>query len=121
LLPKVTDLQELWSEFFSIISDINKEASNANDISAKTKAWVTKFTTVYQAKDVTPYIHAFSMYVGECIQLYSNIAAFNQQGLEKLNDATTKQYQRSTNHHLKSIKSNIELFHLPCDVGRIPL
>ena len=58
LLPKVTDLQGLWSEFFSIINDINKEASNANDISAKTKAWVTKFTAVYQAKDVTPYIHA---------------------------------------------------------------
>ena len=54
---------------------------------------------IHQAKDVTPYIHAFSMHVGEFIQLYGNIAALNQQGLEKLNDVMTKQYQRSTNHH----------------------
>ena len=39
------------------------------------------------------------MHVGESIQLYGNIAAFNQQVLEKLNDVTTNQYQRSTNHH----------------------
>ena len=54
------------------------------------KAWVRLFTSVYQTKDVTPYIHALGMHVSEFLHLYGNIVMFNQQGLEKLNDLTTK-------------------------------
>ena len=39
------------------------------------------------------------MHVPEFLKLYGNISTFNQQGLEKLNDVTPKQFQRSTNHH----------------------
>ena len=60
---------------------------------------VKKFTSLYQTKDVTPYIHAFAMHVPQFLCLHGNISSFTQQGLEKLNDLTTKSYQRSSNHH----------------------
>ena len=36
--------------------------------------------------------------IGEFIQLHGSVVRFTQQGLEKLNDLTTKHYQRATNH-----------------------
>jgi len=75
LLPRISNLQKLWSEFFAIINQINKDGSNAMDINTMTKAWVADFAEFYQAKDITPYMHAFSMHVGEFIQLYGRIAA----------------------------------------------
>jgi len=78
LLPRVSNLQKLWSDFFAIINQINKDGSNAMDINTMTKAWVADFAAFYQAKYIIPYMHAFSMHVGEFNQLYGNIAAFNQ-------------------------------------------
>jgi hypothetical protein len=43
-------------------------------------------------------MHAFAQHVPEFLRLYGNIVIFSQQGLEKLNDLTTKHYHRSTNH-----------------------
>ena len=57
--------------------------------------------TIYQTTDVTLYMHVFTMHVAEFLRLYGNIVMFTQQGLEKLNDITTKQYQRGTNHRTK--------------------
>lgn len=42
-------------------------------------------------------MHALVWHVPEFIQLYGSISPFTQQGLEKLNDKTTKDYFRSTN------------------------
>ena len=61
--------------------------------------WVTSFTSVYQAKDLTPYMHALAMDMEEFIQLHGSVVKFTQQGLEKLNELTTKHFQRATNHH----------------------
>ena len=36
--------------------------------------------------------------MSQFIHLYGNLVAFMQQGLEKLNNTTTKQFQHSTNH-----------------------
>ena len=85
--------------FFTINNDINKEGNEHDEISIKTKSWVNDFTSIYQAKDVTPCIQSFAMHIPELLKLYGNISTFNQQGLEKLNDVTPKQFQRSTNHH----------------------
>lgn len=43
-------------------------------------------------------MHAFAQHVPEFLHLYGNIVIFNQQGLERLNDITTKHYQRATKH-----------------------
>lgn len=42
-------------------------------------------------------MHALVWHLPELIGLYGNITPFTQQGLEKLNNKTTKDYFRSTN------------------------
>ena len=58
LLPNKEKIQSLWQEFYTLIGDINKEDCNPEEIGTKTKAWVSSFTSTYQAKDATPYMHA---------------------------------------------------------------
>lgn len=55
------------------------------------KEWVRLFISVYQTKDVTPYMHAFAMHVPEFLWLHhGNISIFSQQGLEN-----SMMYQRN--------------------------
>ena len=109
MLPKGKEIQEVWFTFFQLVNDINSGDSEAEQIDCKAKTWVTRFKLLYQSKDVTPYMHALAMHVSEFIHLYGNLVAFTQQGLEKLNDITTKQFQRSTNHRdISSLKQILE-------------
>ena len=64
----------------------------------KAKKWVKDFADIYQFKDVMPYMHCLAMHVSQFLVLYGNIAKFNQQGLEKLNDLTTIYFQHASNH-----------------------
>ena len=77
--------------FKSLDCDVNKIEGNSKD-------WIRLFCSVYQTKDVTPYMHALAMHVPEFLHLYGNIVMFSQQGHEKLNDVTTIHFQHSTNH-----------------------
>ena len=43
-------------------------------------------------------MHALVSHVPEFLKLYGNIEFFTQQGMEKYNDITSKNYFRSTNH-----------------------
>ena len=54
--------------------------------------WLRLFTTVYQCKHVTPYMHLLSLtsHMAEFLEIYKTIALFSQQRLEKLNDDVTK-------------------------------
>ena len=97
-LQTKAELQELWSEFFRLVNMLGKNECDATAFDLRAKTWVRLFTTVYQSKDVTPYMHAFAMHVSEFLRLYGNIVMFTQQGLEKLNDVTTVHFQRSSNH-----------------------
>ena len=97
-LQTKSQLQLLWTEFFELVEILGKTACDAADFDRRAKAWVKSFTAIYQSKDVTPYIHAFSMHVSEFLKLYGNVVLFTQQGLEKLNDITTIHFQRSSNH-----------------------
>ena len=54
--------------------------------------------SIYQAKDVTPYMHALNAHIPEFLKLFRNIAYYTQQGMEKFNDRASKDYFRSTNH-----------------------
>jgi hypothetical protein len=78
--------------------DHDTMASNA-------KAWVGDFCSLYQTKHVTPYVHALAMHVPQFIELYGNLTKFTKQGLEKLNDLTTKHYLRSTKNKDKEMES----------------
>ena len=119
MLPNKEKLQALWVTFFDLMKEIDKKDCDADKIDVETKSWVSSFTSLYQKKDVTPYMHCFAMYTCEFVRLYGNIVTFTKQGLEKLNDVTTKQFQRSTNHRgisaLKQIlekRSRLEMYHV---------
>ena len=76
----------------SLVQDINKETCDADDLCRKIKLWVTLYLSVYQTKDVTPYIHSFLNHVPEFIRLHGNLISFMH------NDVSTKEFQRASNH-----------------------
>ena len=54
-------------------------------------------------------MHAFAMHVPQFLHLHGNISSITQQGLEKLNDITTKFYHHSSNHHdFESLKQVLQ-------------
>ena len=58
---------------------------------------MTLFTSVYQTKNVTQYMHALVAHLPTYIKDHGNICMFSQQGHEKLND-DIKDYFISTNN-----------------------
>ena len=96
----------LWN-IFSLINTIsNEEFDNIEELHANIKAWVKLFLSIYQRKDVSPYMHAF---MTEFISLHGNLVSFSQQGLEKLNDFSTKQFQQASSHRtIESLKQMLE-------------
>lgn len=104
LLPNLhvtDDLQLLWSSFMDIMGDLKLDYTTDEGITKledKIKKWFEKFLALYQAKDVTPYMHALYAHVPEFLKLYQNVAYYTQQGMEKYNDTVSKDYFRSSNH-----------------------
>ena len=99
LLPNFEEaptIQKLWKSFLEItkllLSSSNKNEINLGEFASTTKQWLELFLSIYQAKHVKPYMHAFVCHVPEFLGLYGTICPFTQQGLEKLNDRTTKDF-----------------------------
>lgn len=108
-MKKKEKIQQLWTDFFQLINDLSKLNCDADQFGFKAKAWVRLFISIYQTKDVTPYMHIFAMHVPEFLHMYGNIVMFTQQGLEKLNDTTTQHFQRASNHRdHESLKQLLE-------------
>ena len=103
ILPNSQDsitIQKLWKDFLAIAelsSSSNKDEIDIEEFSRETKVWLELFLSMYQTKHVTPYMHALVWHVPEFLRLFGSICPFTQQGLEKLNDKTTKDFFRSTN------------------------
>ena len=105
-LPNVQNIQDLWKDFKQLYGVLQQQSitfAEANQFEAEAKSWVKKFTAIYQTKNVTPYIHIMAMHIPEFIYMHQNLAQFTQQGLEKLNDQTTIDYARSTNHNHRNL------------------
>ena len=101
LLPmhqKKTQIQSLWVDFFSLVNSLSQSNCNSKEFDQSAKSWIHLFTSTYQSKDVTPYIHCLGMHVSQFLDLHGSIILFTQQGLEKLNDMMTIHFQRSSNH-----------------------
>ena len=99
--PAVSDavvIQDICMEFWRLFKELESHI-NPSELQSEIKNWVRKFLRVYQRKNIIPYVHAFAFHVPEFMEQYGTICKFSQQGLEKLNDITTKQYLRGTNHH----------------------
>ena len=71
-------LQKVWSTFYELINKLaNAGSSDAVTFGSSVKSWVRDFLTIYQTKDVTPYMHAFAMHISQFLSLHGNIAIFN--------------------------------------------
>ena len=105
------ELQEVWTTFIKLTKKLaNADSSDTDEFDSSVKSWVQDhFLKIYQTKDVTPYMHAFAMHIPQFLKLHGNIGIFTQQGLEKLNDLTTKYFQCSSNHkEMDSLKQILE-------------
>ena len=89
-------LQVLWSDFIGLVNQLSTSSTQCSPIEFdnQAKQWVNHFTSIYQCKDVTPYMHCLAMHTSQFLKLHSNLGMFNQQGLEKLNDFTTVYFQQ---------------------------
>ena len=97
--PRKDILQKLWSDFIGLVNLLSSSTQcNPSKFDRKAKQWVSSFTSIYQCKDVTSYMHCLAMHVSQFLNLYGNIRMFTQQGLEKLNEFTTIFYQHASNH-----------------------
>ena len=76
------------------------------DFTTRATDWMSLFTSVYQTKNLTPYMHVLVAHLPTIMKDHGNIWIFSQQGLEKLHDDITKDYFKSTNH--KSGKDSMQ-------------
>ena len=112
-LPNGKEIQVLWNDFYKLTNHLSQIECDPDDFAKNAKDWVNMFTSIYQKKDVTPYMHALAYHVPEFLKLYNgDLTIFNQQGLEKLNDITTQHFQRGTNHHDNSVLEQILQKHI---------
>ena len=109
-VPQAAEVQKLWTDFFSIYQTLRSTEKIPHVIfQIRATNWVKLFKDVYQTKHITPYIHLFVNHISEFLSVHGTIAAFSQQGLEKLNNDVTKYYFRSTNHRDKECLKQIIL------------
>ena len=106
-LPNVEIVQQLWCQFFQLISTIRTNSIGAEEIDkfeTESKAWLTCFLSIYQTKNVTPYIHLMVAHLPEFLRIHGPISPFTQQGLENsmmctrstiLGEATTERLKHS--------------------------
>lgn len=109
LFPKLDNIQatqELWDDFrqlYSVLQMDSVSTEEAETFQQDAEKWVKKFTSIYQSKNVTPYIHTMVMHVPEFLIKYKSLVIFTQQGMEKLNDQTTIDFAKSTNHNYHNL------------------
>ena len=89
----------MWDDFYELYCRICSDYLNdveIDQLQGDINEWIELFLKCFPTDNVTPYIHAFACHVCEFLKKYNNISYFNQQGLEKLNDTTTKMFSRGT-------------------------
>ena len=104
-------LKSTWCLRKGILQKLTISSAEADKFETEAKAWVTYFTSIYQSKNVTPYIHIMAIHIPEFIHKSTNLAQFNQQGMEKLNDQTTIDFARSTNHNYRNLEALKQLLY----------
>lgn len=113
LLPNAEDnqadkKQNLLENFIEIISDLKLTFTSAEQVvsfKSKVLSWFSLFDQLYQTKDFTPYMHALFCHVPEFLTMHQNLNYFNQQGMEKYNETSSKHYFRASNHRgIESLK-----------------
>ena len=111
-LPKIQDIFCLWKDYKALHEMLHQVTISSDEIKkyeTDVKKWVDSFTSIYQSKNVTPYMHIMAKHVPEFFHRYGSLVKFTQQGMEKLNDQTTIDYAKSTNHNFKNLDALTQL------------
>ena len=94
----------VWNEFRIIYNKIRDFDKGMNidefdmvDFKESLKKWLYFYKKVDIMENTSPYMHAFVYHMPEFLEKHGSINLFNCQGLEKLNDISTKFYHNSTN------------------------
>ena len=59
-LPNVETIQQIWRQFFQLINTVRADSITAEEIDkfeTEGQAWLRCFLSIYQTKNVTPYMH----------------------------------------------------------------
>jgi hypothetical protein len=109
-LPNIKKISKLWTLYWEIDRRLrsNRRHFSTRYVRLKTREFLKKFLKIYQQKEVTPYIHFFSLHLNEQYEKFGNLNYFSAQGLEKLNDLSTYQFFSSTNKKENFIKQMLE-------------
>lgn len=93
-------IQKIWVDFWEIRQDLKHdfEPDDVDALKGKITLWLENYLEFYQTKDITPYVHALYAHVPEFLSLYTNLEYFTQQGMEKYNDVTSKNFFRLSKH-----------------------
>ena len=59
------DIQVIWAKVMDIIGDLKLDFTSILELQRNIKSWFEHFLKVYQAKYVTPYMHALCYHVPE--------------------------------------------------------
>lgn len=98
---------KIWKDFNSLYMDVKRNRLQHQEISRLAKEWARLYLTIYHSKNITPYIHIFIHHLCQFNELHFDVNSFNMQGLEKLNDMTTRQYFSATNKKEKEFLKQI--------------
>lgn len=98
-------ISKLWCDFYALFVSIsdniyygNMSKKNVKDsIEIETFNWLILYEKIYSGPKITPYMHIFGEHMAELYEEHGPIGEFSMQGLEKLNDLSTKWYFNSTN------------------------
>ena len=82
-LSNADKIQEIWTQFNKIYKQLqSNDHLNADQLQDDVNNWILLFTSIYQTKHVTPYMHILVSHIPQFIKLYGSISPFSQQGLE---------------------------------------
>ena len=79
-IPHAMKVQKIWKDFLSIYSTLcltSIESEKIKQFETTVKDWLNCFLSVYQAKNVTPYIHTLVFHIPEFLTLYGSLAPFS--------------------------------------------
>jgi hypothetical protein len=124
LFPELEDykaIHRVWKDFYKIFRDIKDQnyplENRVQKIKSMTDEWLKLYLKVFNDSNVTVYMHIFASHLYEFVLLYDDVNMFTMQGLEKLNDITTKQFFCSTNKRadylvqLMEQRNRVEIFY----------
>ena len=100
-IPNIAIVQQIWSQFFNLVETLRADSVAEEEIKKfelDAKSWLQCFLSIYQTKNVTPYMHLMVSHLPEFLRIHGSISMFTQQGLEKLNDVYTQFFFRGSNH-----------------------